>query len=242
MSDSPLRLNPAPRLQVVAFGDRVRCLLVDDAVLEPERWRAYAVACRDAFRAAPTNAFPGVEMPAPPAVADAFAEFFRRHVQRHFAMRRLAAATVRFSLVTLAPEHLQPRQWIPHRDSAWVDPGHVIAASVLYLFDDPGFGGTAFYAPRQGDAATQRLVHDASTLDAAAFMQRHPVAPGYTSDGGACFERLGGVEPRFNRMVFYDGRIFHSGDIPDPGRLSPDPAAGRLTVNGFFSGRANATA
>ena len=242
MSDPTLRLNPEPRLRVVSFGDRARCLLVDDAVLEPERWRAFAVERRDAFRAAPGNAYPGVEMPAPDPIADALAEFFRRHVQGLFGMRRLASRRARFSLVTLPPEQLQPVQWIPHRDSAWVDPAHVIAASVLYLFDDADFGGTAFFAPRQGEAAARLLVHDASTLDADAFMLRHAVTPGYTSDGGAYFERVGGVEPRWNRMVFYDGRLFHCGDILHPERLSPDPATGRLTVNGFFSGRPDATA
>ena len=36
-------------------------------------------------------------------------------------------------------------------------------------------------------------------------------------------------------MIFYDGSIFHSGDIPVPEKLSADPHHGRLTLNGFFT-------
>ncbi|MGH8030521.1 MAG: DUF6445 family protein, partial [Arenimonas sp.] len=154
--------------------------------------------------------------------------------------RRLERARARFAMVTLAPAQLQPRQWIPHRDSAWIDPTHAIAASVLYLFEEPRLGGTAFYAPRQDDLATRQLVHDSSVLEADAFAQRHGVARAYPSDGGAYFERIGAVDARWNRIVFYDGRLFHSGDIPDPALLADDPLRGRLTLNGFFSGRADA--
>jgi uncharacterized protein DUF6445 len=37
--------------------------------------------------------------------------------------------------------------------------------------------------------------------------------------------------------LFYNGGLFHSGDITAPARLSADPRTGRLTVNGFFSCR-----
>ena len=44
------------------------------------------------------------------------------------------------------------------------------------------------------------------------------------------------IEPKWNRLIFYDGDVFHSGDIRAPERLSDDPAVGRLTLNGFFTG------
>ena len=38
-------------------------------------------------------------------------------------------------------------------------------------------------------------------------------------------------------MVFYDASFLHSGDIFAPERLTPDPGAGRLTLNFFYSSR-----
>jgi hypothetical protein len=38
-------------------------------------------------------------------------------------------------------------------------------------------------------------------------------------------------------LIFYDGMLFHAGDIRTPDRLSDDPAVGRLTLNGFFTCR-----
>jgi hypothetical protein len=40
-------------------------------------------------------------------------------------------------------------------------------------------------------------------------------------------------------LIFYDGGLLHSGDITAPGKLSKDPVAGRLTLNGFFTCRRN---
>ncbi len=36
-------------------------------------------------------------------------------------------------------------------------------------------------------------------------------------------------------MIFYDGRIFHSGEIGSAQALNGDPMTGRLTLNGFFT-------
>jgi hypothetical protein len=239
-SEPAVRFNPQPTVEVVALGANARCFVVDDALANPDALRALAIAQRAQFRQAPFNAYPGIEWPAPAAIEDALAEFFRRHVQPLSALRRLERMNARLAMVTLPPEQLQPRQWIPHRDSAWIDPAHAIAASVLYLFEDPALGGTAFYAPRHPDHLIARFVHDSGVLDADAFAAKYPVARGYPQRSDGFFARLGAVEARWNRMVFYDGRLFHSGDIPHPETLSDDPRRGRLTLNGFFSGRAKA--
>jgi hypothetical protein len=44
----------------------------------------------------------------------------------------------------------------------------------------------------------------------------------------------------WNRMIFYDGGLFHSADISQPSLNSADPRTGRLTLNGFFTCRRNA--
>jgi len=53
------------------------------------------------------------------------------------------------------------------------------------------------------------------------------------------FGRIGSISAKWNRLIFYDGRVLHSGDITAPDLLSKDPVAGRLTLNGFFTCRRN---
>ena len=42
------------------------------------------------------------------------------------------------------------------------------------------------------------------------------------------------VAPRYNRAIFYNGQLFHSGHITAPELMVDDPTSGRLTVNAFF--------
>ena len=73
-------------------------------------------------------------------------------------------------------------------------------------------------------------------MDSAAFDAKYPeIARDYLQDSNAWFERSGRVDAAFNRMIFYDGRIFHSGEVGPPPTRSGDPATGRLTLNGFFT-------
>ena len=49
-----------------------------------------------------------------------------------------------------------------------------------------------------------------------------------------CFEKVLTIEPRYNRAIFYNGGIFHSGHIHMPELMVDDPRTGRLTANAFF--------
>jgi len=232
----PLRFNPAARLRRVGFDGGGSCLVLDDALTDAGALRDYAVAARARFHEPTGNAYPGIELPMPPEFSAPVQAFFDREVRGLLGARRTLRMHTRLAMVTTAPDQLQPRQRLCHRDGAWADATQAIAASVLYLFDDPALGGTAFFRPRRDTAATARLVHDASTLDGAAFDAAYPEIPrDYPQESNAWFERIGRVDAAFNRMVFYDGRIFHSGEVgPAPAR-SGDPATGRLTLNGFFT-------
>lgn len=230
------QFNPQPRIELLRFGAQASCLVVDDALLDPESLRQYAVTCRADFVAAPFNAYPGLELPMPQDFSVRLQEFFDRHVRNRLGGRRTVKMHSRLAMVTLAPAELQPRQRICHRDSAWVDPAHAIAASVLYLFNDPAQGGTRFYLPRMPDAAIAKLVHDSSVMDSADFDAKHPsIAHDYIGPSNDYFECVGQVPARWNRMIFYDGRLFHSGEVGNAQALSGDPMTGRLTLNGFFT-------
>src|SRR5688500_12457788 len=170
MPDRPWRFNPRPRIEALTFAGGASCLVVDDALVDPHALRDYAIAHRARFAAAPTNAYPGIELAAETGLEQALADVFRLHVRPRLPVRRLVGLYARLAMVTLPASHLQPRQTIPHRDSSWVDPAHAIAASVLYLFEDEALGGTGFYVPKRPRAEVEQLVHDAGTLPAAAFV------------------------------------------------------------------------
>jgi len=75
---------------------------------------------------------------------------------------------------------------------------------------------------------------DSEALSRAEFSARYGLQAGYMVDSNAYFERIGRVPAVWNRMIYYDGGLFHSGDINEPSLLSADPRAGRLTLNAFF--------
>lgn len=228
--------NPKPRIERLRFDTQASCLVVDDALIDPEALRQFAVVRRADFVQAPFNAYPGIQLPMPPGFSARLQDFFDRHVRNDLGGRRTVKMHSRLAMVTTAPAALEPRQRICHRDSAWVDPTHAIAASVLYLFSDESQGGTSFYRPRLPDPAIARLVHDSSVMDTAAFDAKHPsIAHDYFGASNDYFERIGQVPARWNRMIFYDGRLFHSGDVGGSHALTGDPMSGRLTLNGFFT-------
>jgi len=226
--------NPAPKLGRLNFDDGF-CIVVDDALQDPGALRDFAAEQRQRFSQAPFNAYPGIELGLSGAIENALGEFFDRHIRILLGGRRRVRMNCRLAMTTTPPAQLQPRQCIPHRDSAWIQPRHLACASVLYLFEDPALGGTSFYRPRQDADATARLVHDSSTMDAAAFGAKHGLGAAYPSGTTRYFEHLASVPAKWNRMIFYDGRLFHSGDIGDTRALDDDPRRGRLTLNGFYT-------
>lgn len=236
----PLRLNPRPRIDAVTVAGRTVCHVIDDALLDPLHWVEWASSRRDAFERAGHNAFPGNELRLPDAIATPIGDYFNTHLRDRFEARRLERHYARLSMVCLAPEALQPTQWQPHVDRLDMAPGHGIAASVLYLFRDASLGGTGFYRMRRSPESTVAMIQDAEQLSPESFSARHGVSPGYTTESNDWFERVAGVEARWNRLIIYSGTIFHAGDIRHPQRLSDDPATGRLTLNGFFTYRRRA--
>ncbi|MEO7251465.1 MAG: DUF6445 family protein, partial [Arenimonas sp.] len=169
--------NPRPRIERVAFSDGQFCQLVDDALREPEQLRNHAVAQRERFSLAGFNAYPGIELPMPLQASASLDEFFRQHIRDLLGGRRSLRMNSRLAMVTVPAAQLQARQWLCHRDSAWIDPRHCIGASVLYLFDDPSLGGTSFYAPKLPAPDIDVLIHDSSTASNADFAQKYALAP-----------------------------------------------------------------
>lgn len=227
--------NPAPRIETVPIAPGHDALVIDNALTEPQRWVDLATSHRGDFAMLEHNAYPGIELRMPDALSARLELFFATHIRARLGARRTLRHYSRLSLATRRPEQLEPRQWICHRDRLDPAPDRCVAACVLYLFRDPGLGGTAFFTPTRTQQDTALLLHESGTLAAAEFACKYGIAPGYQTASNAWFEKTASVPARWNRLIFYEGgSVFHCSDIAAPERLSDDPARGRLTLNGFF--------
>lgn len=231
--------NPHPRVQTLAIDGRALCYVIDDALLEPERWVEHAAARSADFVDAPHNAYPGLELRLPEPVTEELHRYFNAHLKRHFGARRILRGYSRLSLTTRKPDELDPRQWLCHVDRLEMEPGQGIAACVLYLFHEPALGGTGFYRPLRPAAETAELVKASSRMPGAAFSAKYGIEGGYMTRSNAYFEKLHAVPARWNRLVFYSGMIFHGADITASDLLVSDARTGRLTLNGFLLYRRN---
>ena len=229
--------NPRATVQVVKFDAQRFCLVIDDALAEPEQLVQFAAERSDAFRSLDSSAYPGNYLMAPEQVVSGLRDFFLRQVRRHFDARRCEHVHCRYSMVTLPPAALRPRQWFCHVDDALLDARHRMIASVLYLFNDESLGGTSFYVQTRPAAETAAMLNASDTLAPEAFTQQYGIQAGYQYGSNDYYRRIGGIEAKWNRLIFYDGGTLHSGDISRPEKLSVDPLVGRLTLNGFFTCR-----
>lgn len=133
-----------------------------------------------------------------------------------------------FSMVTVPPAALAPVQRAPHFDST--DPRYL--ALLLYLSETPG---TAFYRQRSTGIET---VTDADLAGFVAAAKRESAEmAGYAAGSNRYFEQIGAVAGHAGRLAIYQGRLLHSGIIPEGQLFSDDPRSGRLTLNLFVRGR-----
>lgn len=223
---------PEPRVSVTRIGNEGEPLVViDNFTGQPERLRAMGEGAR--YYPAGVD-YPGIRAPADPSYLDLRRELMMRVMGEVFGLRRqIQCEVAAFSVVTLAPEALSPRQRIPHHDHS--DPGRV---AIMHYLGGLESGGTAFYRHRRTGFETIRPTREAAYAAALEEDAREygepPVA--YPSADTPGFEQIGSVEARVDRLALYRGRQLHSGIIPDPKALSDTPAKGRLTVNMFLYG------
>ncbi|UAB79470.1 hypothetical protein INR77_07370 [Erythrobacter sp. SCSIO 43205] len=206
-------------------------VIIDNFTGQPERLREMGEAAR--YYPAGVD-YPGIRAPADPSYLDIRRELMMRVMGEVFGLRRsIQCEVAAFSVVSLKPEDLSPRQRIPHHDHS--DPGRV---AIMHYLDDPKSGGTAFYRHRR--TGFEAITPEREGAYAMALKEdEHEYGPppaGYPQESER-FERIGMVEARVDRLALYRGRQLHSGIIPDTKALSDDPKTGRLTVNMFLYGR-----
>jgi hypothetical protein len=235
MKNYAVSFSTQPRVEAMQLDNGQRVFIVDDVLDHPERIVQLARDFGNDFVHAEGSPYPGRQLLMPDDFSARMDEFFRLHLRALLKSRRSLAMYSRLSRVTLPAGMLDARQRICHRDSAGVDPLHTISASVLYLFENPTLGGTVFFQPLGSETATESLVMDASSLSSAEFGQRYDWPASYMTRSNAHFRVIGRVPAKWNRVIFYDGRIFHSSDIEHPEKLDDPAGMGRLTVNAFFT-------
>jgi hypothetical protein len=232
--------NPRPQIDRIRLPNGKFCFVIDEALVDPGAFVELAVQNHTRFNPVNFSAYPGNFLEMPAAVAGRLNDFFAAHVRRAFDARRTLHVQCRLSMVTLPPSALRPFQSICHTDGRHLQEKHSIQASVLYLFKDESLGGTSFYEPARPAHEIAYLFRDANTLPAAAFTEKYGIAQGYLCTSNDWFTHIGRVPAKWNRIIFYDGDMLHSGDIFAPEKLTADPLTGRLTLNGFFTSRRNA--
>jgi len=215
--------NPNPKIMLVDLPGYKPCVVIDNFLHDPHSLVDLAGRERGKFSTPSRNAYPGIEYQMPDDFSARLNDFFILNIRKHLAARRTVSMYSRLSMITLQPHELAANQVICHQDQLSDNPQHCVVASVLYLFNKPALGGTSFYRPR-----AEKIDNFPASVTA---QQR------YLTESNAEFELFCTIPPLWNRVIFYDGTIFHSAHITQPELLSANPQQGRLTLNGFFTCR-----
>ena len=227
-----LRINPQARIETVELADGSKVYVVDDFLVNPEMLVEIGQAAGAEFKLIPGHPYPGPQLDLP-ALMPPLHAFFNQHCSERLGSAPSQQGFVRLSRVNQASDTLDPRQRICHRDTFGLQPHERMLASVHYLFKDEQLGGTVFFRSLMSDEDTQRFMFDAGMLSSAAFGAKYDLPPGYMTQSTRYFEVIGRVPAKWNRIIFYDGGIFHSGDIQGPPEAYQS-GLGRLTANAFF--------
>jgi len=224
--------HPSMRIQKLTIGrENAPLLVIDNVVADPEELVRDAVAKRYTTQ---QSYFPGLRAKAPLSYQMFLLEQFRTLLCDYFDLEApsLRFSMCHYSVVTTPPESLSMLQRIPHVDTH--DARGL--ASIHYLFK-ADLGGTAFYRHRTTGFEYVDESRRAAYFQALEKELAGAAAPGaqYIDSDTPLFERVGGQDGVFNRMLIYRRNSLHSG-APTKGQpLSADPASGRLSINSFLA-------
>lgn len=227
-------LNTHPQVSIVPIFDGHQCVVIDDFMLEPEALVDFAAGNHAFFTKAPGNYYPGPEFPLGGALAARIHDAFLLHARAPLKVRRVTSMVSRLSLVTQRPDQVLPGQRLPHRDTAGLPAGQEMAAMVFYLFKDERLGGTSFFKPKVPLSEITALLHELRRQERAGEAVTADVPSTFAIGSTRHFEKVLTIPPRYNRAIFYNGGLFHSGDLHSPELMVDDPRTGRLTANAFF--------
>ena len=229
--------NPHAVLQVIDIDSQHKCLVLDDALIDPERWVQQAILQQENFSSLSDSNFPGIELKISNEVCTALMNFIRIPVKQYLNTRRILGGKGTLSIVTKRADQLKPYQWICHSDSVNIATGQNVISTALYLFKNPDLGGTNFFKPRKSKFATDLFLQAANMMSAEDFERKYAIKPAYLTESNDLFELLATVPAKWNRLIVYDGMQLHNENIQHPELMTDDPENGRLCMNGLITGR-----
>ena len=178
------------------------------------------------FRMVDYNAYPGLLLPTPGEISEKLNAFFVENIRSLFDARRIVHMHSRLAMVTLPPESLRPYQRVCHSER-FPDRRGIRCRRRCFICSR-----TRRWAARVFINRNCRLMKPASCSPTRRRCRMRSLHNGTKSSRDICanridtFHRIGGVEAKWNRLIFYDGGLLHSGDIAAPEKLSADPALG----------------
>jgi len=239
---STIQLASNPNIEMHDVGDGQRFAIVDDFLADPHELTANVAAYAGTFVSNPMG-HPSRGRDMSERELQDIHRFIRSRLSRHFPFLRAGVLLKAFmSNVSLKPEELSVYHRMCHIDPRARADYHTYAG-VVYLFAKPELGGTAFYRWKAKDIAVRTFElasrdHEAALRYLEKNTETYRKAPEYMTRSNEIAELLQAVPAKFNRLVFYNGEIPHSGHITQPQLLSSDPAKGRLTLNFFAAVKA----
>lgn len=232
--------NPQAACSTRQLGNGSPCAVIDEFLVNPDALVEVALRHRQAFGDS-GRTYPGIELPLPASVTEHFATQVRNHAGEALEIVEVISAHGRLAMVTKPASELSPIQCVCHRDRLFVDAGERAVAAVLYLFHDPELGGTNFFRPLLPADAIDACMQRWAATSAEDFGVESGQPAGYLTQSNRHFELTDVIEPRWNRLVAYDGGCFHGSHITRPELLTDQPDRGRLTINLFLRCRTAAT-
>ena len=234
-----IRLNPHAEIRRETISGDQYCVIVDDFLRDPHELIEFAAQYASEFTMPERPSYPGKLIRVDRHQMTDIYRFIRFQMTRHFPFLKGDMKLSTFlSMVTFRPDELSTLQRLCHTDPT-PNPSRTPYAALLYLFENEDLGGTGFY--RWKNLELMKKAESIEADDAGKgmpFLQNHSETyrepARYMTGSNDIAEHLCTIPARFNRMIFYSGKVPHSGDITAPELLSTDPRKGRLTLNVFI--------
>lgn len=224
-------LHPEFHYRIEHVGrEQTPVLIVDNFLYQAEALLGFAVKFGE-FRPG-VDYYPGLQSKVPAFYAQALYQYLRTIICQAFALtpEKIDYSQSIYSMVLTPPEQLVLAQARPHVDTILANK----LATVHYLCT-PDKGGTSLY--RHSATGFERLDESRMASYAAAIAEEEKDPhwhKKYICGSNDYYEEIGHYQAKFNRLIMYPGDVLHSPAIPQNFNFSPNPLAGRLTLNSFI--------
>ncbi len=235
-----IRINSHAEIRRETITEGQFCVVVDDFLQDPHEIVEFADHHGGEFSMPEKRGYPGLLFDVNDGALTDIYRFIRSKMKNHFPFLRGGMNFwTKLSMVTLQPNELSGMQRFCHTDPN-PNPGRTVYAGLVYLFENESLGGTGFYRWNESGGELRRkaaAIELENPDKAVEFLQEHfpslrkPAC--YMTESNEIAELLCSIPARFNRLIFYSGRVPHGGAITAPNLLSTDFREGRLTLNVF---------